>query len=132
MAVPLFIVAATVCRYVGNSNFDPQERLKEVLQFQGIGQLEQMAKTYLPVLTQLPATLSDPRNKERLYQEFRLIVRSIITLVEPLSVTSLATLLNMPRGTIRLRLRPLYSVLRVSTDPKIPVRTLICPSASSC
>ena len=124
MAVPLFIVAATVYRYVGDSNFDPQERLEEVLQFQGIGQLEQMAKTYLPVLTQLPATLSDPRDKERLYQEFRLIVGSIVTLAEPLSVTSLATLLNMPRGTIGLRLRPLHSVLRVPPDPETPVRTL--------
>ena len=45
----IFIVAATVCRYVADSNFDPRERLQEVLQFQGIGQLEQMAKTYLPV-----------------------------------------------------------------------------------
>ena len=45
----IFIVAATVCPYVADSNFETQDRLQEVLQFQGIGQLEQMAKTYLPV-----------------------------------------------------------------------------------
>jgi hypothetical protein len=124
MAVPLFIVAATVYRYVGDSNFNPQERLEEVLHFQGMGQLEQMEQTYLPVLTQLPATLSDSRDKEKLYQEFRMIVGSIVTLTEPLSVTSLAALLNMNRGTIGLRLRPLHSVLRVPADPETPVRTL--------
>ena len=124
MAIPLFIVAATVYRYVGDSNFNPQERLEEVLHFQGMGQLEQMEQTYLPVLTQLSATLSDSRDEEKLYQEFRMIVGSIVTLAEPLSVMSLAALLNMNRGTIGLRLRPLHSVLCVPADPETPVRTL--------
>jgi hypothetical protein len=124
LAVPLFIVAATVYRYVDDSNFPPQERLEEVLHFQRIGQLEQMEKTYLPVLTQLHATLSNSGDKERLYQEFRIIVGSIITLAEPLSVTSLAALLYMRRDTIVLRLRPLRSVLRVPADPETPVQTL--------
>ena len=53
-----------------------------------------------------------------------MIVGSIVTLAEPLSVTSLAALLNMNRGTIGLRLRPLHSVLRVPADPETPVRTL--------
>ena len=65
-AVPLFIVAATVYRFVGDRNWDPQERLQTILKFQEIGQLEQMEQTYLPVLTQLPATLSDLGLKERL------------------------------------------------------------------
>jgi hypothetical protein len=124
MAVPLFIVAATVHRYVADPNFNPQERLEEVLRFQRIGQLEPMEQTYLPVLTQLPATLSDSRDKENLYQEFRIIVGSIVTLAEPLSATSLADLLNINRTTIGLRLRPLHSVLRVPADPETPVRTL--------
>ena len=124
MAIPLFIVAATVYRYVGDSNFIPQEQLKTILHFQKMGQLEQMEQTYLPVLTRLSATLSDPGNKGRLYQEFQMIVGSIVTLAEPLSVTSLAVLLNMVREIIVLRLRPLHSVLRVPADPETPVRTL--------
>lgn len=124
MAIPLFIVAATVSRYVGDSNWNPQERLEYILHFQKMGYLEQMEQTYLPVLTQLPATLSNPRDEKKLYQEFRMIVGSIVSLVEPLSVTSLAALLKMPRDTIERRLRPLHSVLRVPADFDTPVRTL--------
>jgi len=124
MAVPLFIVAATVYRYVGDPNWNPQERLETILQFQGTGHLEQMEQTYLPVLTQLPATLSNSREKEKLYQELRMIVGSIVILAEPLSVASLAALLQVSSATIRLRLRPLHSVLRVPPDTETPVRTL--------
>jgi len=124
MAVPLFIVAATVSRFVSDPNWDPQEQLEMILKFQRTGQLEQMEQTYLPVLTQLPATLSDSRGKEKLYEEFRMIVGSIVTLAEPLSVTSLAALLGVRSSTIGLRLRPLHSVLQVPDDPETPIRTL--------
>lgn len=125
-AIPLFIVAATVCRFVGDSNFIPEKRLETILHFQKMGELEQMEKMYLPVLTQLPATVSETSDKERLYQEFQVIVGSIVTLAEPLSVTSLAVLLNIIRVTIVLRLRPLHSILRVpaESDPETPVRAL--------
>ena len=69
MAVPLFIVAATVYRFVGDSNWDPQEQLETILKFQGAGHLEQIEQTYLPMLTQLTATLSDSHDKEKLYDE---------------------------------------------------------------
>jgi hypothetical protein len=124
MAVPLFIVTATMYRFVGDFNWDPQERLKTILSFQGIGQMSQMEQTYLPVLKQLSATLSDTRDAERLYVEFRMVVESIVTLAEPLSVTSLTALLNVSPDTISLRLLPLYSILRVPADFKTPIRTL--------
>ena len=53
MAIPLFIIAATVHRFVSDPDWDPRERLETVLQFPNISELEQMAQTYLPVLTQL-------------------------------------------------------------------------------
>ncbi|MCJ1423154.1 hypothetical protein MMC29_001035 [Sticta canariensis] len=124
MAVPLFIVAATVCRFVGDSNFSPEERLKTILHFQKMGQLEQMERIYLPVLTQLPTTLSNRGDEEMLYQQFQVIVGSIVTLAEPLSKTSLADLLNIRQDTIALRLNPLHSILRVPADTETPVRTL--------
>lgn len=67
MAVPLFIIAATVYRFVNNSDWDPRERLEIILQFPGIGRLEQMAHTYLPILTQLSVRLNTSRNKDSLY-----------------------------------------------------------------
>lgn len=86
MAVPSFIIAATVCRFVGDSDWDPRERLETILQFPGIGKLEQMAQTYLPVLTQLSTRLKNSHDKNRLYQEFRMIVGSVVLLAEPLSI----------------------------------------------
>jgi NACHT domain len=124
MAVPLFIVAATIYRFVGDSNWNPQERLETISQFQRTGELEQMERTYLPVLTQLPATLSNSRDTEKLYQEFRMIIGSIVTLAEPLSTASLAVLLNIAQDTVVLRLRPLHSVLQVPAGHETPVRTL--------
>jgi hypothetical protein len=124
MAVPLFIVAATVCRFVEDANWNPHERLESILRFPGIGEMEQMEQTYLPVLTQQAAVSKKLRDADRLHHEFRMIVGSIVTLAEPLSTISLATLLNLSPGAVALRLRPLHSVLRVPADPETPIRTL--------
>ena len=121
MTIPLFIVAAIVCRFVDDSDWDLRDQLKTILQFAGIEKLKQMAQTYLPVLTQLSA---GSNNKERLYQEFRTIVGSIVSLAEPLSIRSLAVLLNISSDSIALRLRPLHSVLWILTDSDTSIRTL--------
>ncbi len=124
MAVPLFVVAATVSRFVDDFDWDPRERLETILQSSSIGRSEQMAQTYLPVLTQFSARLKNSHDKEKLHQEFRMIVGSIVLLAEPLSIQSLAVLLNISADTIALRLRPLHSVLRIPTDSDTPIRTL--------
>ena len=43
MAVPLFIIAATVCRFVGDPDWDPRERLERILQFPSFGRSKNMA-----------------------------------------------------------------------------------------
>jgi hypothetical protein len=48
MAVPFFIAAATVCRFVGDLRLNPCTRLKEILDRRGIGSNSQMEQTYLP------------------------------------------------------------------------------------
>jgi hypothetical protein len=55
MAVPLLIIAATVCRYVGELKRNPQKGLETILEFQRMGAMSQMEQTYLPVLKQLTA-----------------------------------------------------------------------------
>ena len=124
MAVPLFIIAATVYRFVADSEWDPRERLETILQFPSIGKLGQMAQTYLPVLTQLSARLKNSDDKDKLHQEFRIIVGSIVSLAEPLSRRSLSVLLDISPDIIALRLRPLQSVLRIPSDSDTPIRTL--------
>ena len=124
MAVPLFIVATTIYRFVNDPNWDPREQLESILQSSDVRNSKQMAQVYLPVLTQLSARLKDSHNTDKLYQEFRMIIGSIISLSEPLSIQSLAVLLNISPGTIEHRLQPLHSVLRIPTDPDMPIRTL--------
>ena len=122
--VPLFIAAATVCRFVGDADWDPCQRLEQMLTFPSIGHLEQMEQTYLPVLTQWACKSSESRDHQALYQDFRTIVGTIINLGEPLSQRSLGLLLDIPSATIALRLRPLHSVLQIPNSPEAAVQTL--------
>ncbi|KAK3169914.1 hypothetical protein OEA41_009298, partial [Lepraria neglecta] len=123
-AVPLFIVAVTICRFVGGPNPDPRGALEEILNFQGMGEMRLIAQTYLPVLKRLSTISSDSYKKETLHRDFQTIVGSIIVLADPLSVASLETLLKVSRATINFLLRSLHSVLQVPSDLTIPVRTL--------
>lgn len=52
LAVPLFIYAATVCRYVGTKGSNPKVYLKNVLRYRK-ATFSQLDRTYLPVLDQL-------------------------------------------------------------------------------
>lgn len=127
MAVPLFIVAATVCRFVGDSRKHPPTQLKKILEFQEkgrVGQLDQMAQVYLPILEQLFNDSYDDGedDNDEFHEEFRETIGSVITLGEPLSAKSLAALLQMEPGIVLHYLSNLQSVLEVPADPD-PIRT---------
>ncbi len=123
-AVPLFIVAMTICRYVGDPSPDPRGALEDILNFQGIGEMSQMEQTYLPVLKRLSTRSSDSYKQETLCRDFKMIIGSVIVLANPLSVASLQALLKVSAITINFLLRPLYSVLHIPADLEIPVRPL--------
>ena len=123
MALPLFIFAATVCRFVGDPKWNPKNRLADVLKYQMSRQASKLDKTYLPVLNQLLIDLTDSE-KENLAQEFREIVGSVIVLADPLSTSSLAGLLGIDIETIYCRLNLLHSVLSIPPDRDSPVRLL--------
>jgi hypothetical protein len=123
MATPLFIFAATVCRFVGDHRWDPEEQLATVLKYQTTSQASTLDRTYLPVLDRLLIDLTDSQ-KERLTEEFREIVGSIVILADPLSVSSLARLLGIPKKTIDRRLDSLHSVLSIPANQDSPVRLL--------
>ena len=123
-AVPLFIIAVTVCRFVGDPNPDPRAALEEILKIQGMGKMSQMGQTYFPVLKRLSTRSSESYKEETLYRDFRVIIGSIMVLADPLSVASLEALLNVSRTTINFLLRSLHSVLQVPDNLETPVRTL--------
>lgn len=127
MAVPLFIFAATVCRFVGDlRESNPAGQLAKVLKYQteaGESEMDKLDKTYRPVLDQLVDGCKD-RAKKRLIGEFRDMMGLIVLLAEPLSTSSLAILLDILKTDIDCRLDHLHSVLSIPSDPDSPVRLL--------
>ncbi|KAH6981484.1 hypothetical protein EDB80DRAFT_626107, partial [Ilyonectria destructans] len=124
MAVPLFIFAATVCRFLADRRCgNPNKQLQEVLKYRTRSQESQLDATYLPVLNQLVVGLPI-RQREKALQEFRVIVGSIVILATPLSPCALAQMLSVSKDTIDDRLDLLHSVLSIPPSSSAPVRLL--------
>lgn len=124
MSVPLFISAATVCRYIEHSKWEPTRRLAELLQDQS-KYVSRMDKTYLPILTRLlDDQESDKSEQQQLLQEFQEIVGVVILLAVPLSINSLSLFLGIGADQIDNRLNSFRSVLSVPADRDQPVRLL--------
>lgn len=70
MAIPLFIFAATACRYIGDKRDNPKKRLEILLQYQTGNYISKLDRTYLPTLTQLLDD-EDELDKERRTSELR-------------------------------------------------------------
>jgi hypothetical protein len=121
LAVPLFIYAATVCRFVGTKGRNPIKYLEKVLEYEK-STFSQLDGTYLPALEQLLDEQKDDR--EEWLIEFREVVGSIVVLERPLSITSLGYLLRLSQEEVRCRLDSLHSVLSVPNSEDVPVRLL--------
>ncbi|OTA02533.1 hypothetical protein A9Z42_0028980 [Trichoderma parareesei] len=122
-AIPLFIVAATICRFLNDRRLGgPPHQLKRLLEYRD-AKLSGLDMTYLPVLDRLTAGLS-LSNKEEVMNKFRYLIGSIITLAKPLSIRSLARILNVSTDAVEDQLDVLHSVLGVPSDLDTPVRLL--------
>jgi hypothetical protein len=122
MAIPLFIFAATVCRFLADRKCgNPAKQLKKVTTYQSRSQGSKLGNTYFPVLDQLVDGLS-AQEIDEVSAHFQLIVGSIIILESPLSVSSLARILSVEEETISDRLDLLHSVLHVPPSWHSPVR----------
>jgi hypothetical protein len=119
-SVPLFIFAATACRFIEDrrQSGGVQGRLQKILQNEHHGQLNQI---YLPVLNQMISELSESESRDAL-GEFKLIVGSIVTLADPLAAAPLAKLLGISIDCVDDRLFLLDSVLDIPRDDFSPVR----------
>ncbi|KAH8123701.1 WD40 repeat-like protein [Trichoderma asperelloides] len=122
-AIPLFIAAATICRFLSDRRLgSPHHQLAKLLEYQTI-KISGMDMTYLPVLDRLVTGLSPSKRQEVLHR-FRYLIGSIITLARPLSIRSLSHLLGVSTDIIEDQLDLLHSVLSVPTDLDTPVRLL--------
>ncbi|KAL5049138.1 hypothetical protein BDW71DRAFT_204890 [Aspergillus fruticulosus] len=124
ISIPLFISAATVCRYIESSKLEPKSRLAELLEDQA-RYASKMDKTYLPILTRLlDDQESDKWEQQQLLQEFQDIVGVIILLAVLLSINTLSLFLGIGADKISNRLDSFRSVLSVPNHQDLPVRIL--------
>ncbi|KAJ9270399.1 hypothetical protein DTO212C5_3642 [Paecilomyces variotii] len=121
MAIPLFIFAATICRFIGDLKWGPEERLEIILQTELKNDMTPLELTYAPILNNLLSGAS-PCDSEQLVDEFQKIVGVIIILASPLSILSLGQLLEIPTQKIERRLEFFHSVLNVPRNANQPVR----------
>ena len=122
----LFIYAATVCGFVEDKNWSPQERLSEILQggSSEAGGTVQLDEMYSEVLRSALTKVRQERETVKLCDRFKQVVGSIVTLSDTLSVSALAKLLNIPAKNVELTLGTLHSVLNVPNNPEMPIRLL--------
>jgi hypothetical protein len=132
IAVPLFIFAATACRFIADTNYgDPGDQLEMILSSQRSYSLPRLHATYLPILDQLLLERTEygwtrraQEDEERILQSFRALIGPIVILAEPLSRKSLARLLHTPQRILDRHLSGLHSVLNIPKDDSFPVKLL--------
>lgn len=115
LSIPLFIFAATVCRFIADPRWNPEKRLTIILESRMANQSSKFDQTYFPILNQLLVG-QDEIEKEGIVRDFREIVGAIVILEDPLSTVSLARLLDISQEDIDCRLELLHSVLRIPDD----------------
>ncbi|THZ19954.1 WD40 repeat-like protein [Aureobasidium pullulans] len=119
MAVPLFIFASTVCRFVKDPTRNPEYQLQAILQQRHRN--SKLDVTYRPVLKQMYLG-RDKEGQRQWASDFRRVVGVIITVFEPLSIASLESLLRPDDFDIPRTLAALHSVLDISENTKRPIR----------
>ncbi|KAF5628968.1 G-protein beta WD-40 repeat-containing protein [Fusarium sp. NRRL 52700] len=133
MAVPLFIVASTICRFLDNGRFgNPKRLLNQLLNMESRGYQSTLDRMYMAVLNQQFDENDTPDQRDRIVEEFRHIIGPIILLSTPLTIPSLANLLSQGKypefeQVIEDRLKVLHSVLSIpplSERALSPVRLL--------
>ncbi|KAF1957426.1 hypothetical protein CC80DRAFT_592694 [Byssothecium circinans] len=123
MAVPLFIFAATACRFIKTGNLgDPEENLRSVLEHRTRGQESKLDEMYLFILKQLLNRLTIPH--DQMMENCRVIIGSIVVLFDPLPTACLALLLRIPKRMIDNIVGQLPSVMNIPSDKTASVRPL--------
>lgn len=123
IAIPLFIFAATVCRFIQDPAYlNPAGQLRKVLGYKvGQAEVDKLDATYRPILDQLVYRQNEA-SKKSIIRDFRTVVGSIVLLAEPLSKKSLASLLGIDESDVHGRLESLHSVLSVPASAESPIR----------
>lgn len=122
-AVPLFIAAATLCRFIRDPKWNNPRKQLEVLLKDQSTYVSKMDGTYVPILKQL-LTCADEDESQQLFQDFKEIVGAVVNLATPLSIDALSQLLHRDQEDVKCRLDLFHSVLSVPDNFSTPVRLL--------
>ncbi|CAF3619011.1 unnamed protein product [Fusarium graminearum] len=122
ISIPLFIYAATVCRFIGDRRRNsPPIQLHKTLDYESKGHVSQLDRIYGPILCSLITDVSE-NDEEQIIKDFKIIVGSIVSLASPLSTTALSHLIEIPAETVDKRLDAPHSVLNIPLNRNLPVR----------
>jgi hypothetical protein len=124
----LFIYAATVCRFIGDSKF-PNNRLKLITQGTTAHHPYKPSKPSTRILDEMYTNIlvssvedCDEEDKPEASELFRQIIGCIVILFDALSVAALSELLSVESEMIGLILNSLHSVLDVPECQDSPIR----------
>ena len=118
-AAGLFVYAAATIKFIDNNTWDPRERLNTLLQSQKIGDHEGRTLDSL-YTTILRAAFGD--EKPEYNAKIRSVLGAVILAANPLSPSSIATLLGFSADGISPLLSSVNSLLIFQEDPNHPVR----------
>ena len=107
----LFIYAATAVRYIRNPRGNTSDRLQAVLGMVSgsTKQHEELNKLYTTILS----AAIGPELEEQEKDDIRLTLKTVVCAKEPMTVQTLALLLNLSAGRVHSSLEPLQSILHV-------------------
>ncbi|KAF2150506.1 WD40 repeat-like protein [Myriangium duriaei CBS 260.36] len=121
LALPLFIVATTVCRFVESQ--DPRTGLATVLKYWQQGtSLAGLDAVYITILDQAmrgPTFDQDPQKALHKLQE---LLGPLVLLADSMSPLGLSELLEIPIGELEQTLRRLQSILYIPSSPTLPIQ----------
>jgi hypothetical protein len=122
----LFIYAATICRFIGDKDSYPKERLSFVLQesMEDGSPTEHLDLMYTKILRYAIVEGREKRKKERLLERFRRTVGSIVILSDTLIAGALAELLGTEKWEVEEILESLHAVLDDSKSQNSRIQLL--------
>lgn len=112
-AVPLFIFAFTLCRFIAD---DPKRNLNIMLHESPHRSLLGLPGTYLPILNSVVVSEDDGKAQDRIL-DFKRIAGTIVLLFNPLTAIALASLLSLVIKDVDEVLCRLHSVLNIPRAP---------------
>ncbi|KAK6544815.1 hypothetical protein TWF694_001498 [Orbilia ellipsospora] len=121
IAEPLFVSAATICRFVDDISFSPTKRLEAILKTGS--KAAGIYPIYTTVFEQIAGTKRATADRKIIIEETRRIVSTVAMLESPLSRSSLSELIGIEEETIYYRLKPLHSILVVPSQLDHTIQT---------